>query len=61
MECPEIYGDPALLYPLFYKPNVKKEYKYGIIPHFAHQENPWLNKFKDNPQVNIIKCTRSYN
>lgn len=54
MECPEIYGDPALLYPLFYKPNVKKEYKYGIISHFAHQENPWLNKFKDNPQVNII-------
>tara|TARA_Y100000389_G_scaffold56665_1_gene52606 strand:- start:648 stop:1463 length:816 start_codon:yes stop_codon:yes gene_type:complete len=53
-ECPEIYGDPALLYPIFYKPNVKKEYKYGIIPHFSHQEHPWLNKFKDDPQVNII-------
>lgn len=33
--CPEIYGDPALLLPLFYKCKNKKKYELGIIPHHA--------------------------
>lgn len=53
-ECPPIYGDPALLLPRFYTPNVKKKYKYGIIPHFLHKQHPWLSKFKDDPTVKII-------
>lgn len=53
-ECPEIYGDPALLYSRFYTPKVNKKYKYGIIPHFLHKDHPWLDKFKDNPEVIII-------
>lgn len=53
-ECPEVYGDPALLMPKFYTPKVKKKYKWGIIPHFSHQKNPWLKRFKDNPDVKII-------
>tara|TARA_R110000823_G_scaffold106974_1_gene225599 strand:+ start:1064 stop:1885 length:822 start_codon:yes stop_codon:yes gene_type:complete len=54
VNCPEIYGDPALLYPRFYKPDVKKEYKYGIIPHFYHKNHSWVTRFKDDPQINII-------
>lgn len=53
-ECPEVYGDPALLYPRFYQPNVKKKYGIGIIPHYIDQDNPWLNKYKNDPKVNII-------
>lgn len=33
-DCPEIYGDPGLLLPRFYSPNVKKEYFIGVVPHY---------------------------
>ena len=53
-ECPEVYGDPALLYSRFYKPQVSKKYKIGIIPHYVDQQNPWLNNFKKLKGVKII-------
>ena len=33
VECPEVYGDPALLISRHYMPNVKKKYSIGFIPH----------------------------
>ncbi|MBU2527226.1 MAG: polysaccharide pyruvyl transferase family protein [Bacteroidetes bacterium] len=33
-QVPEIYGDPALLLPLHYRPLLLKKYKFGIIPHY---------------------------
>lgn len=53
-ECPETYGDPALLYPRFYKPNIIKKFKYGIVPHYIDKKNSWVNSFKNNPEVKII-------
>lgn len=37
-QCPEIYGDAAILLPELYAPVVAKTYKVGIIPHVL-QEN----------------------
>lgn len=33
IDCPEVYGDPALLIAKYYQPHVEKKYKYGFIPH----------------------------
>lgn len=38
VDCPEIYGDPALLMPLYYKPNVKKNYKLGVVTHWGNTD-----------------------
>lgn len=59
IECPEIYGDPALLMPFFYNPNITKKYKYGIIPHYVDVNDSWVNKFKNNNNVKIIDITNT--
>jgi len=32
-DVPEVYGDPALLFPKIYNPTIEKKYKIGLIPH----------------------------
>jgi pyruvyltransferase len=53
-ECPEVYGDPALLYPKYYKPNVQKKYKLGIIPHYVDREDKLLKNFLNDTDTLII-------
>ena len=53
--CPEIYGDPAMLLPLVYKPEVRKTYKWGIIPHVVDLHHPVVEDIRYNhPEVLII-------
>jgi len=35
ISCPEEYGDPALLLPVFYKPKRRKRHKVAIIPNMG--------------------------
>lgn len=37
-QCPEIYGDPALLMPLLFPMPKEKKYELGIIPHFVDSD-----------------------
>lgn len=47
VECPEVYGDPVMLFPRYYLPNVsKKRYSIGVVYHVGsvRQANDWISK-----------------
>lgn len=50
--CPEVYGDPALLIPLVYNPDVAKEYEIGVVLRWS--EKKWLTEAEAGPGVKII-------
>jgi pyruvyltransferase len=35
IDCPDVYGDPALLLPRLYRPSHARRHGIGIVPHFA--------------------------
>lgn len=39
LDCPEVYGDPAILMQDFYAPEIAKKFKLGIIPHYVDFKN----------------------
>lgn len=55
VNCPEVYGDPALLMKYFYKPNAKKRYKLGVIPHYIDFKSGKFDALKNNSDVLFIK------
>ncbi|AOE49751.1 polysaccharide pyruvyl transferase family protein [Kangiella sediminilitoris] len=44
IDAPEVYGDPALLMPRFYFPNIEKQYTLGVVPHYRDKDHPLLKK-----------------
>ncbi|MCM1177482.1 MAG: polysaccharide pyruvyl transferase family protein [Bacteroides sp.] len=65
VDCPEVYGDPAMLISMYYKPNIKPMFRYGIISHVLN--NGLLESYTmdgkrlvEHPNVCIINM-RSYN
>jgi pyruvyltransferase len=54
IECPEVFGDPALLFPRYYNPCVEKKYTLGIVPHMYDESDEWLTKLVDREDVLII-------
>ena len=56
VKVPHVYGDPALLLPLIYKPhNVEKKYRLGIIPHYVDYNLPYVKDFrKKHPEFLFI-------
>lgn len=52
-KCPEVYGDPALLLPKYYKPKVEKEYLLGIIPHY-HDYQEIVELYKHEKDIKVV-------
>jgi pyruvyltransferase len=51
-ECPEIYGDPALLLPLFCDEN-KKKHDIGIVPHYVDYQHV-LETYPNYKVINVL-------
>ena len=44
-KCPDIYGDPAVLMPLIYSPEIEKTHRIGLVLHFK-QNAPMTQDMK---------------
>jgi exoV-like protein len=59
INCPKVYGDPILLLPRYYHPQINKRYKIGIIPHFHDEKNKLLSEYVSlNNGIHIISMKR---
>lgn len=61
IDCPANYGDPALLLPLMYNPDIKPRYEYGIIPHYTDWDNAWVHQYRKRENILIINIMISDN
>ena len=58
IDCPEIYGDPALLISRYYKAVPIGRFKLGIIPHYNDLNNVFIKEFISvNKDVLLINLT----
>ena len=62
-QCPEVFGDPSILLPKMFNPEVKKKYELGIIPHYVDQftvHNSWLSNCGDIKIINVFDSVEQF-
>jgi pyruvyltransferase len=52
IDCPRVYGDPALLVPLWFWPDVRRTHEVGIV--IRHSEHLWRDAVTPDGPVRII-------
>lgn len=62
VECPSVYGDPALLLPRLVENDVVKKHAVGLVPHYLHQREVAADYRKGRPDsaVKLINATRPW-
>jgi pyruvyltransferase len=41
---PEVYGDPGILAPMLYPQSTQPCCRFGIVPHYADADSPWIQR-----------------
>lgn len=54
INCPELFGDPALLFAQIYKPSVERSHQLGLIPHWRERELPEVVRLAQQDDVLFI-------
>lgn len=55
VECPEVYGDPAILLPIYFQPQTLiKKYKLGVIPHYKDTYLPIVKEYGCSKEIQIL-------
>jgi pyruvyltransferase len=44
--CPKVFGDPAILMKYLLPGSLRREFEYGVIPHYVDKENQWISEQK---------------
>jgi len=53
IQCPEVYGDPALLIPGIFNPPVTKKYKIGVILRWSETDWHGVDADRDVKKINL--------
>lgn len=54
ISCPEIYGDPAILLPLYLSPKITPQYELGVIPQWRDKKLKIIREITENNDAKLI-------
>ena len=60
IQCPEIYGDPALLLSKVYQPKTHSRYRTGIVLHYVDSNNTIIKDYVHQHRDSVIINMRGY-